>query len=644
MISRSILVCAALLTLSCLAGNACADTVQIDSSDSADTLGPNETNYKVFQQGGNYYFGIRFPALPIKSGATIHSATVTFRPNFSNSYSTTVTIYGENVDNASPFSTSGGESRTQTSSQVSWPVSGWSAGDEVVTPDLSSLLQDVTDRTGWAEANSFVVLIQIHNSIGPYVNANDFVNPTPPVLDIDYTPSPELVAHWAFDDGFGTTVTDSVGDNDGTISGTYAWQSRCDNGYLSFPGTDNYVTVPDSADLRIEGDSTISGWFQLDEEFDDTQATSQVVLEKFKNNGSNMHVVLVGADYTQNAVPEGSLVVKLNIQTGAFVYLWTSQNTWDANRWYHFVVIFDADDPRNGRIYINGHYDIGGTSGKNAENDLDFDAPLRFGGRATENTPGHRYLDGSIDDIRIYNYPVSDLEISRLYGLILHWNFDEASGTLADDATTSGFDGTATDVAHTSGRFGQYYGFNGTSTEVINTDVATELNGLSEVTVALWVNVQGIGDDRGIFVSETPDGHDDQLSMRYDSDLLFGSGSSGIKAAVSTTGGHTQTESASGIQSETWRHVAITWKSGDVVRIYNNGELSPAVFDSGPVTGVLNNVDHLRFGIGIKSQRWLGFMDDVRIYNRALCDDEIYDLYSATETPGLRIIRWQEVK
>lgn len=39
-----------------------------------------------------------------------------------------------------------------------------------------------------------------------------------------------------------------------------------------------------------------------------------------------------------------------------------------------------------------------------------------------------------------------------------------------------------------------------------------------------------------------------------------------------------------------------------------------------------------------------GRVDDVRVYQRALCPDQIYELYKGGRPNGVRIIKWIEVR
>src|SRR5690349_17185080 len=68
-----------------------------------------------------------------------------------------------------------------------------------------------------------------------------------------------LVAAYGFNEGFGTAVADASGTgNAGTASGT-TWTTGRNGQGLSFAGN-GYVTVPDSASLRLSTGLTLEAW------------------------------------------------------------------------------------------------------------------------------------------------------------------------------------------------------------------------------------------------------------------------------------------------------------------------------------------------------------------------------------------------
>jgi len=70
-----------------------------------------------------------------------------------------------------------------------------------------------------------------------------------------------LVGHWTFDEGAGTTAADSSAmKNNGTITGGAQWVAGQVGGALSFDGVDDYVAVPPAAWSTIENQVTVAFW------------------------------------------------------------------------------------------------------------------------------------------------------------------------------------------------------------------------------------------------------------------------------------------------------------------------------------------------------------------------------------------------
>jgi hypothetical protein len=93
----------------------------------------------------------------------IRSAYVQFTADEKGRAGTSVTLRAEAADNAAPFTTSAFNlsTRPRTSASVNWSVPAWTvfgaAGADQRTPDLSSVLQEVVNRAGWASGNAVVL-------------------------------------------------------------------------------------------------------------------------------------------------------------------------------------------------------------------------------------------------------------------------------------------------------------------------------------------------------------------------------------------------------------------------------------------------------------------------------------------------------
>ena len=75
-----------------------------------------------------------------------------------------------------------------------------------------------------------------------------------------------LVGHWNFDEGAGTTASDSSGNgNTGTLTNGPVWTTGKINGALNFDGVDDNVSIPWNSSLDLPNNGgVISVWFKLD--------------------------------------------------------------------------------------------------------------------------------------------------------------------------------------------------------------------------------------------------------------------------------------------------------------------------------------------------------------------------------------------
>ncbi len=627
--------------------------VAVDSDDAEEsdggTVNLNDTKLNLGQER---WVGLRFNAVSIPQGAMIVSAYFEMRASDNDSGNADLTVFGEDVDDAAVFSSGGSNlsSRPTTSASATWSISSnWKKNQWYDSPDIAMVVQEIVDRSGWADGNDLVILVRSDNLSGHRrAFSHDDNKNKACKLHVVYSPGPTLVSRWTFDDGAGSVVTDSQSaGNNGSVLGSYLWQTKCDgDGYLDLNSASTYVNVPADSSLNFSGDASVTGWFRLNSAFDSSSTSSQVLLEKFSSNNENLHVVLAGTDYTNTAVADGSLVFKINGSAGAYEYVWTNQTTWDASKWYHLAAVLDSNTPANNKVYVDGVDDTAGADGPNTYSDMSFSAPINIGGRTAEDVSGDRYLDGQVNDFRIYDYQLSPTEVSDLYGLVAHWNLDETSGSTAADSSANGLDATLSGgVTWATGLIDGCLSFDGSNGEVVNNNVGTNLNGADAVTVALWVKSNAINVDSDLFDTQASANYtDDGLSLRYDQNGQTAGGTSLVKGAIGTTAGVTSFESSSNVQTTSWQHLALVWYSGSDPVLYVNGQ-PDVLADYGDVLGgTINGIDRFIFGVGAMDAHWDGLVDDVRIYSRALCQDEIQDLASSSPSEGVRIIRWVEAR
>ncbi len=133
---------------------------------------------------------MRFNGVDIPQGATIVNAYIQFQADETNSEATSLTIEGEDIDNAPTFTASDGDisSRTRTTASALWSPVSWTtvgeAGPDQRTSNVGPVIQEIVNRSGWSSGNSLVIII---TGTGTRVaEAYDGVPAGAPLLHVEY--------------------------------------------------------------------------------------------------------------------------------------------------------------------------------------------------------------------------------------------------------------------------------------------------------------------------------------------------------------------------------------------------------------------------------------------------------------------------
>ncbi|MGH2556972.1 MAG: LamG-like jellyroll fold domain-containing protein [Actinomycetota bacterium] len=196
-----------------------------------------------------------------------------------------------------------------------------------------------------------------------------------------------LVAAYNFDAGTGTTLADRSGlDNSGTISGA-TWS---DNGRygkaLQFDGSNDMVTIADSVSLDLTDGMTLEAWVRPTSE-----SGWRTVLLKEQPDG-----LAYGMYSSNNSNQPPSLYGHISSDVAAI-----GDDRLPMSTWCHLAGTFDGQTLR---LYVDG--DLVAT--RSLAGDLrTSNTPLRIGG----NQVWGEYFRGTVDDVRIYDRPLSQSEI-----------------------------------------------------------------------------------------------------------------------------------------------------------------------------------------------------------------------------------------
>lgn len=178
-------------------------------------------------------------------------------------------------------------------------------------------------------------------------------------------------------------------------------------------------------------------------------------------------------------------------------------------------------------------------------------------------------------------------------------------------------------------------GLNGTQQINFTSTGAPQFNNLNELTYTGWVKINANSSNSYQFIlygEDLAQGISYNTTMLYVTNLgklifyLYSNPSASLCAALESQD--------NAIQFNTWTHLSATFKAGNFVRLYINGNLhTPASSSVYSFSPTLNNVNFSLGAYGISSSslyKLSGGMDDVRLYKKALTQAEIIDIMNAT--------------
>jgi len=217
--------------------------------------------------------------------------------------------------------------------------------------------------------------------------------------------------------------------------------------------------------------------------------------------------------------------------------------------------------------------------------------------------------------------------VSQDDGEVGWWKFDEGTGTTAIDNSgyaNSGIISGAIFVAEESCKSETCLSFDGMD-DYVNT--ALNLSGTSDYTVALWVNVS----------SSFADGKYDRFIGTQSWDvgrlglMMLPSGEYQVNAYFGP-GYDYWLGSGVTMPKDTWVHLAATFDKDGLEEIYYNGEKKGSI-SIAPASAMSWLDEPFRVACGVNGsvyQPHKGYIDDVRVYDRALSAEEIKKIYETT--------------
>ena len=222
-----------------------------------------------------------------------------------------------------------------------------------------------------------------------------------------------LVAHWEFEGDF----TDSAGMNDGTPQGDAKIVTDAERGQvLELDGNGDYVEVPNSPSLNITGNQiTLAAWVW----HDDVSGSPEIIIAKVFNNTTHSNPYF---SYGLHILTNGQPRVWLRLAGNTYA---PGTTNLQSMKWHHLAGVYDGAQLL---LYLDGV--LVATNASASGNITGYDNPLRLGINGGLTEP----MDGKMDDVRIYNRALNEMEVLSLAtGISLDkaWKPTPADGALA---------------------------------------------------------------------------------------------------------------------------------------------------------------------------------------------------------------------
>ena len=440
----------------------------------------------------------------------------------------------------------------------------------------------------------------------------------------DITPiSKKLIAHYKFNQGYGSIAHDTVGDNHGTLgtgSSSPTWTQNGKVGKALSFSTNSYVDIEPDESLSITGDLTLSVWIK-------------------PNSISGTHEIIGRQDFTKEYA-FGTIDSELYFLFNNAGSNWSSSGAnIVANTWQHVLAIRDTT-AKTQKYYVNGKF----ISQNSYSNSIFASSNHTIIGRRSYNSYP---FSGLIDEVKIYNYALTESEILQDYNQgavavmgqsasdtgstapsgssaqkycipgsndpcsppIAEWKFDEGVGTTAYDTSGNNnhgvFGSSSASPSWALGQSGNALSFDGN-------DVATN-NTLSygdSFTFEAWIyptDTSLAGGFGRTIVASSP-----SSILYYPIWILVANQQIKVYAYQSNSGTY-HLSTFNNIQANTWYHIAVSaTKNSSGGKLYINGQLD-STFSAGNQSA--NNyicLGDLRPG---RNLSYKGKIDQVRIYN-----------------------------
>ncbi len=536
----------------------------------------------------------------ISVASTDHNDALSVHPDWSSNYGATsvdLTAPGSEIYSTLPGNDYGSDGGT---SMAAAHVSGvasliWALEPELSYSEVKQRILDSADRVPALAGKTLT---------GGRLNAYKAIHPV--------TVKDGLVAYYPFN---GNANDESGNGNHGTVHGSVLTEDRSGNvnsAYL-FDGQNDYIRIEDNALLQITGDLSLSVWVKAD-------VAGQAAVIVRKGNWSSYGLGL--GDY-KNFPSHGHYYEEGNGLYEGIIY----DTPLAPEKWYNLTVVRNSHT-KTMVIYVDGVQVIKQSYTEEplitSSSGCNF---LSIGALCGTKA----FFDGVIDDIRIYNRALPESEIKTLYnpacagvtdGLVAYYPFNGN----ANDESGNGNHGAVHGAVLTEDRSGSVnsaYLFDGQ-----NDYIRVEDNALLQITGDLSLNVWVKADVAGQAANIVRKGNWSSYGLGlgdYKNFPFYGhyyeEGSGLSEAIIYDTP----------LAPERWYNLTVVRNSRtNTMTMYIDGvQVAEEFYTEEPLATSSSGCNFFSIGALCDTKAFFdGVIDDIRIYNRALSESEIQQLYS----------------
>jgi hypothetical protein len=412
------------------------------------------------------------------------------------------------------------------------------------------------------------------------------------------------------------------------------------NGSASFNGSSSKIDLNSlSTVLDAQSIVSVSFWFK---------SSSTALSGLFSYRGSASSAVNMLVALNRSATGD----VGLDSSTsGAFVNLGTYNGTYNDDNWHHVVSTINYSTGAF-NVYIDNTLRITGTNTSLSRGTAD---KVQLG-----TNYGAQFINGSLDQVRIYDTALSSSDVTALYGetaatastaafpsgqtAIATYTMDTSANGLLNtqdlstvnypagagcialyemngnsNDTSGTYNGTPANITYQGGAFDQAAVFNGLSSSIVVPNASKP--SLSTASVSLWVKTTSTN-PQGLVGDNISGNHWGNLHLYINNNKLVG------RSGNASNANNPEHTSVSNVNTGLWVHCVVTI-TGNTQKIYING-----VLENTATLTVTRAATTSPFSIGqiyvngSIGQTWTNDcdIDQVRIFNTVLTQTQVTTL------------------